>query len=121
MKVRLSLAGVVAVAMALALFGVLNGVDRSQALIPQPIQPFGPADVGGLSSTQLGAAIINHSDAEIIKGERAALPWNFTPPGFDLDGGQADSGWNARWHGAGRHRRPVRRRRGHPCLVLLCP
>ncbi len=84
MKVRLSLTGVVAVAMALALFGVLNGVDRSQALMPQPIQPFGPADVGGLSSTQLGAAIINHSDAEIIKGERSALPWNFTPPGFGL-------------------------------------
>jgi hypothetical protein len=84
MKLRLFLAGVVAAAMALALFGVLNGVDRSQALIPQPIQPFQPADVGGLSSTQLGAAIINHSDSEIIKGERAGLPWNFVSPGFDL-------------------------------------
>jgi hypothetical protein len=81
MKVRVSLIGLVAVALALALLGVLNSARPTNALLPQPIQPFGPDDRGGISTTQLGQPLINHTVTDIIQGQRVGLPWIYSGGG----------------------------------------
>ncbi|MDI6858180.1 MAG: dockerin type I domain-containing protein [Dehalococcoidia bacterium] len=87
MKSRLLLAATVAVAMTLALAGILRDVSPTRALMPDPLQPFGPNEKGGLSSTALGVApgaLTNYTITEVIRGERLTLPWIYTPPGFQL-------------------------------------
>ena len=87
MKSRFLLAATVAVAMTLALAGILRDVSPTRALMPDPLQPFGPNEKGGLSSTALGVApgaLTNYTVTEVIRGERLTLPWIYTPPGFQL-------------------------------------
>jgi hypothetical protein len=85
MKVRVSLIGLVAAALALALLGVFNSARPTNALLPQPIQPFGPDDKGGISTTQLGQDVLNYTVTEIIRGERVGLPWIYTGGGWRMN------------------------------------
>ena len=85
MKLRISLIASVAVAMVLALLGVLN--DASGHIIPTyPIQPFASDALGGISNNNLGQAITgNWTVTQTNQGERSALPWIFSGPGFSVD------------------------------------
>ena len=86
MKLRISFLASVAVAMVLALVGVLNDVSPARALMPLPIQPFQSYAEGGVSTTQLGLSIPGNWTVTITsQGERSALPWIFSPPGFTVD------------------------------------
>ncbi len=85
MKVRVSLIGLVAVALALALLGVFNSARPTNAILPQPIQPFGPDDKGGISTTQLGQGVLNYTVTEIIQGERVGLPWIYSGGGWGMN------------------------------------
>ena len=85
MKVRVSLIGLVAAALALALLGVFNSARPTNALLPQPIQPFGPRDIGGIDTTQLGQDVLNYTVTEITRGERVGLPWIYTGGGWRMN------------------------------------
>ena len=74
--------------MALALFGVFN--VSGHTIPTYPIQPFASDAQGGLSTNKLGDSIAsNYTITQTLYGERSALPWIFSAPGFTVD---ADSG-----------------------------
>jgi len=85
MKVRVSLIGLVAVAVALALLGVFNSARPTNAILPQPIQPFGPRDIGGIDTTALGQDVLNYTVTEITRGERVGLPWIYSGGGWRMN------------------------------------
>jgi hypothetical protein len=62
--------GVTIGAWALALLLVFREFGTAQALIPLPIQPFDPAQQGGLSTTQLGAPTTTFGVGGVGRGER---------------------------------------------------
>ena len=81
----LGLAGVVA-AGALALFCILRNFSTTQALMPLPVQPFAADAQGGISTNQLGQDIAaNWTVTQALQGERSALAWEFSGPGFSVD------------------------------------
>jgi len=72
--------------MVLALVGLLSDVSPTRALMPLPIQPFASDALGGVSTTQLGVSITaNYTITDSLQGERSALPWIFSAPGFSVD------------------------------------
>jgi len=86
MKLRISFLASVAVAMVLALVGVLNDVSTTRAIMPLPIQPFASDALGGISTNQLGQSITgNWTVTQSLAGERSSLPWIFSGPGFGID------------------------------------
>jgi len=93
MKLRLSLLASVAIAMVLALVGVLNDVNTTRAIRPLPVQPFSAVSTGGISSNLLGASIVsNFTITEAEQGERVTLPWIFSGSGFSADK-DGDAAW----------------------------
>ena len=75
MKLRISFLASVAVAMVLALVGVLNDVSTTRAIMPLPIQPFASDALGGISTNQLGQSITgNWTVTQSLAGERSSLP-----------------------------------------------
>ena len=68
---------------ALALL-TLRDFRTAQALMPLPIQPFGPEQQGGISTTQLVQPIVDTAFTEIIRGERLGQTWVYSSPGFQV-------------------------------------
>jgi hypothetical protein len=84
LKPFLPITPVVVVVVAFSLLAVLAGPDTTQALIGQPIQPFAPNKLGGVSTTQLGQPFTDYGVTEVTRGQRRALSWDYSAPGFSV-------------------------------------
>jgi len=86
MKLKLLFQASLAMAVALALIGVLRDVNPTRAIMPLPVQPFAAQATGGLSTTRLGQNINpNYTATQILTGERTAGGYGFYGPGFGVD------------------------------------
>jgi len=86
MKIRLTFLASIAIALSLALVGVLKDASPTGANQPRPVQPFKALSTGGISTTQLGQQIAsNFTKTEALQGERVTLPWIYSGAGFSVD------------------------------------
>jgi len=86
MKIRLTFLASIAMALTLALVGVLKDVSPTGANMPRPVQPFAALSRGGISTTQLGQGIgSNFTVTQVLRGERVTLPWIYSGAGFSVD------------------------------------
>jgi len=101
MKLRLWFLASMAIAVSLALVGVLKDVTPTRAVMPQPVQPFAADAVGGVDTTLLGVGIgANYTVTLALQGERTTLPWIFSAPGFSVDK-DGDGAWTPDGNTAG--------------------
>ena len=86
MKLRLTFLATIAAVSVLALLGVVRDIGTVHAAVPTPVQPFAARALGGVSTTTLGASIAhNYTITQANQGERTALPWIYSGPGFWVD------------------------------------
>jgi hypothetical protein len=87
MKLRLTFLASIAIAISLALVGVLKDVNPTRANMPRPVQPFAVLSQGGIDTNQLGGLSIgsNYTVTQALKGERVTLPWIYSGAGFSVD------------------------------------
>ena len=85
MKLRLTFLATIAIAISLALVGVLKDVNPTQGKIAYPVQPFHAVSTGGINTTQLGQQIAsNYTQTQVNWGERVTLPWIYSGAGFSV-------------------------------------
>jgi len=86
MKIRLTFLASIAIALALALVGVLKDANPTRAIIDNPVIPFAAESKGGISTNKLGDSIgQNFTVTEAERGERVTLPWIYSGAGFSVD------------------------------------
>ncbi|MCJ7491999.1 MAG: hypothetical protein MUP15_07615, partial [Dehalococcoidia bacterium] len=90
MKLRLTFLATIAIAISLALVGVLKDVNPTQGKIAYPVQPFHAVSTGGINTTQLGQRIAsNYTQTQVNWGERVTLPWIYSGAGYSVYQGDA--------------------------------